>query len=73
MTPYFSSEFRVLDISKNILFLLDILAIIQFLFHQCSPSIKSAIMFISYFDLLIIRNFTDTMGVYFYTFCKNFK
>ena len=24
MTPYFSSEFRVLDISKNILFLLDL-------------------------------------------------
>ena len=52
MTPYFSSEFRVLDISKNILFLLDILAIIQSLFHQCSPSIKSAIIFISYFDLV---------------------
>ena len=56
MTPDFSSEFRVLDISKNILFLLDILAISQFLFHQCSPSIKSVIMFISYFDLLIIKN-----------------
>ena len=54
MTPYVASEFRVLDISKNILFLLDIQAIIQFLFHQCSPSIKSAIFFISYFDLLLI-------------------
>ena len=56
MTPNFSSKFRVLDISKNILFLLDILAIIRFLFHQRSPSIKRAIILISYFDLLILKN-----------------
>ena len=79
MTPYFSSKFRILDISENILFLLDILAIIRFLFHQCSPIIKRAIILISYFDLLILKhaiqlkqlcNFTDTMGVYFYTLHK---
>ena len=82
MTPYFSSKFRVLDISKNILFLPDILAIIRFLFHQYHPSIKRAIILISYFDLLILKhairlgsfvNFTDAMGVYFHTLYKNFK
>ena len=49
MKPYFSSKVRILDISKNILFLLDILAIIRFLFHQCRPSIKRAIILINFF------------------------
>ena len=75
-----SSEF--LTYLKNILFLLDILAIIRFLFHQCSSSITRAIILIIYFDLLILKhairlrsllNFTDTMGLYFYTLCENFK
>ena len=42
ITPYFFSKLDVLDISKNIQLLLDIIAIIQFLFHHCNPSIKGA-------------------------------
>ena len=73
MTPYFSSGFRVLGISKNILFLLDILAIIQFLFHQRSPSIKRAIIFISYFDLLILKNAKISQTQLVYTFTLSIK
>ena len=43
----------------NILLLLDILAIIQLLFHHCDPSIKRAKIFISNFDLFILKLHLD--------------
>ena len=82
MTHYYSSKLNVLGISKYILLLLDILAIIQLLFHHFCPRIKRARIFINYFDLLIMKNavrfwslwyFTQLIAMYFYILFENFK
>ena len=70
------------DVPKNILLLLDTLAIFQFLFHHCNPSIKRATIFRVYLDLLMLKNtihigslryFTDITASYFYMYHENFK
>ena len=56
ITPYFSSKLDVLDIFEHILLLLDILAIIYWLFHRCNRSIKTVRIFISNCDLSVLKN-----------------
>ena len=81
MIPYFSRKLNVLEISKNMLFMLDLLAIVQFLFRRCSPYIECVTILLNIFSFFIVKitvsflsfqYFTDIMTVYFGVCYKNF-
>ena len=55
MIPYFSRKLNVHEISKNMLFMLDLLAIVQFLFHRCSTNIEWVTILLNIFSFFIVK------------------
>ena len=58
MIPYFSRKLNVLEISKNTVFLQDLLAIVQFLFRRCSPNIEWVTILLNMFSFFYCKNYS---------------